>query len=495
MNRSIRVRLTFWYLGILTVILGLFSLSLYVVAASNLARDVDKTLALQADAVAESIFAFWRAERAAGAGPGNWATAPAPTFEETVSQVEFPGLVERWEETTGGLNTERAIRLVNMLGHPLGESPSFTQLALPLTEALGTQARRGRAAYETFEGPDGRIRLLTRPVMQASRVLYSVQVATSLQPADASLARLRLWLLILIPLMLGAAGLLSLFLTTTALGPMRRIVDRAQRFIEESLHEDVKLPPTHDELQQLDATLNDMLMRIERAFRRLRQFSAAASHELRTPLTVMKGEIGVTLRKPRTDEEYRQALRTQLSAIDDMAGVVEELLTLAQAEASEGHVERSPVELGALARQAIEVFRAIAQGKAVRIDVSANGPVWVRGNHRLLERLVANLVDNAVKHTPSNGVVTVVMDRRGDEARLTVRDTGPGIPPDELPHLFEQFFMRRSMGDGIHSAGLGLGLCRWIAESHHGHLDVASTPGQGAAFTVRLPVAAPAPQS
>ena len=248
---------------------------------------------------------------------------------------------------------------------------------------------------------------------------------------------------------------------------------------------------TGDELQRLGVTFNDMLARLESTFHRLRQFSAAASHELRTPLTVMRGELEVALRKPRDPEEYQRVLRTHLDTVNDMAHTVEELLTLARSESVDGAIEWRPVELSGLARQVSETWRKVAKPKSVTVDVPAKAPVWVRGEPRLLERIIANLLDNAVRHTPPKGRVTLRTERQGQEACLIVEDTGPGIDSDEMPQIFNRFFKPWSKTDGSKSTGLGLGLCRWIAEAHHGRIEVSSPPGRGATFVVWLPVIPP----
>jgi len=487
--RSARLTPTLWYVGILGVILCLFSVLFYLNVATNLARDVDKTLVFQADGVAETIFAFWRAERAAaGSGPGNWSAAPSDTFDEEINQGGLPALLSRWAEKTGNLDTERPTRLIDKSGQSLGASPSFTQLALPLTDAMIPEAQQRSTVYQTFTLPDRRIRLVTRPVLANRRALYYVQVASSLRAMDTSLARLRWLLLILIPTMIVSIRAVGMVLATKAFAPIRNIIGRAQQFMEDSLHEPLDIPRTSDEVEQLDRAFDEMVTRVERAFRRLRQFSAAASHELRTPLTVMKGEIGVALRKPRSVDEYQRVLRTQLEAVDEMARTVEKLLAVAHREAAEGETEWHPLDLSALARRAGETFTPIAKARKVQVKVATPEPVWVRGESLILERLISNLLENAVKHTPAKGQVTILTRSQEHEAYLAIQDTGAGIPPEELPHLFDRFFHRRPSVDGSQSTGLGLGLCRWIVETHHGSLDVSSAPQGGTTVTVRFPL-------
>lgn len=488
MSRSIRRTLTWWYVGSLAVILCLFSGLLYSTLAAGLTRDVDRSLILQARGVAETIDTFWKAEGAAKeAVPGNWDTAPSANLHDEASKGRLADLIRRWAQVTETMHDERALSVLDEHGDLLAMSDNFASLKLPIRRITLMQAMQGRPVYETFRLPQGRIRLVTRPVLDHGHVVYFVQVAGWLKQIDASLNQLRLWLLWLIPLTLVGTSSIGWFLATTALRPVDEMIAQARRISAERLDDRIDVSRTGQELQLLATTFNDMLARLESDFHRLRQFSAAASHELRTPLTVLKGELEVTLRHPRDAQEYDRVLRTNLETINEMAYTVEGLLLLARTEASAGGVEWQPVELGALAQQISETSRRMAEGKRVALDILVNEPVWVRGERRLLERVIANLLDNALRHTPPEGRITLRTERRGNDACLIVQDTGPGIPPEELPQIFTKFFRPKSPTDGTRSSGLGLGLCRWIVEAHHGRIEVASEPERGSVFTVCLP--------
>ncbi len=489
MSRSIRQTLTLWYIGILAAILLLFGGAVYVRVVTGMAREVDKTLALQVDHVAGTLFAFREAEESAtSSAGGNWQHAPSDTLFGAVGRGQLPDLVSRWARKTDNLRTDRALRVVDDGGRALVASENFAQLQLPLTKTAVARALKKHTFYETFRRSGQRIRVVTRPVVEYGRVLYLVQAAASLKEVDASAIRFLCFLLLLIPLTLVLARSVGWFLATTALEPVAVMVARTQQISSQRLEERVPVPGTGDELDQLATTFNEMLTRLERDFRRLRQFSAAASHELRTPLTVIRGELEVTLRRPRTPEEYQRTLRTQLKKSDELSAIVEELLLLAHHEATDGVVEWRPLDLSAVAQEVTGLWRGVAKTASVRLEVPAQKPLWVMGEQRLLERLAANLLDNAIRHTPPHGKVTMTSDCEEQMARLRIHDTGPGIPPEELPQLFDRFFRRSSGSDGAHSTGLGLGLCRWIVEIHHGRLEVASTPGAGATFTAWFPL-------
>ena len=489
MTRSIRHTLTLWYQGILAIVLCLFSGALYTTVATSLHRTMDRSLLLQGANIADTMAAFWRAERAAPfAGPGNWVGSPSATFQAVVDSAQLPGLVARWTEKTGGLQTGLPIRLVDRLGRSLGESASMKQFELPAASAGLTTAGQGHGVFETITVSKERVRLLTDPVMDGDRVLYLIQVAHSLDALDDSLAKLRLWLGWLIPLTLIGTSAIGWFLAMQALQPVGRMTLQAQRISAERLDQRLDVPRSGDELERLATTFNDLLIRLEHAFRRLRQFSAAASHELRTPLTVMKGELEVSLRKPRTNDSYREVLRMQLQMVDEMTHIVEELLALARSDAAKETLERSPVELGVLAQQASDMWRRLTEAKAIQLDIRASSPVWVNGESRLLERLVANLLDNAIRHTPAQGTITVCVEPQDHQACFSIHDSGSGIPEEDLPHVFDRFFKPAASSNGASSTGLGLGLCRWIVEAHAGQIQVVSPPAQGTTVTVWFPL-------
>lgn len=481
MIRSIRFVLTLWYIGIFAVLFSLFGWALYSKVASNLFREVDAVLASNAGGAADTLFAFWKAEQE---------SAPGPKSKEPLmglDAVRFPGLLARWSKQTNELL--HPLRIITVQGGIALSSPGFEKLSLPLSAEVIQNSRRGLMIYQTFRLPENRVRLVTFPVIEDGRLLYMIQAASSLREADVSLAQLRLWLLILIPCVLVVVSSVGWFLVTAALRPVDQTIQKAKSIGLGDLHERIGVPRTHDELERLARTFNEMLERLDRSVRRLRQFSAAASHELRTPLSILRGELEVSLRKPRDAEEYRRVLRTQLEVVTELENIVSQLLTLAYTEEGEAGVEWKPLELVKLVREACELWQKVADDKKIAIEIAESPALWIRGEKRLLERLVSNLLENAIKHSPVEGRVTLTFGRQGHEAYLAVEDTGPGISPDELPFIFDKFFIDKTRrADASRGIGLGLGLCRWIAEAHQGRIEVGSAPAGGAVFKVRFPV-------
>jgi signal transduction histidine kinase len=231
-----------------------------------------------------------------------------------------------------------------------------------------------------------------------------------------------------------------------------------------------------------------MLAGLEAAFAQARRFSADAAHELRTPLTALQGEIEVALRAERTSEEYRRVLRSGLEEVKHLTRLAEDLLLFSRSSASMG-IPRDRVDLEPLVLEALEVGARRAQGTGVHVRAEEIEPVTVLGEAGSLRRALQNLVDNAVKYTPSGGKVGLSLFACDGEAHIVVQDTGIGIDPAETTRIFDPFVRldaARSRDAG--GAGLGLALVQAIVTAHGGTVEVESTPGSGSRFIIRLPL-------
>jgi heavy metal sensor kinase len=296
---------------------------------------------------------------------------------------------------------------------------------------------------------------------------------------------------IAIPLILILAVVGGLFLAGQALNPVDRITRAAQSIGAEDLSKRLNLPPAPDEVGRLATTFDQMLDRLDRAFRRQQQFTADASHELRTPLAVLRSEADVALERPRTAIEYQQALVSIRSDAASMARLLSDLLTLARADGGRETLTREPLALDVLAEEVLATMAPLAQARGVHLERSSKDwqPVMVSGDQTRLMELTVNLIDNGLKYTPEGGSVTVSVGREHDDAILRVADTGIGIAAQHLPHLFERFYrVDQARGRSEGGSGLGLALSQWIVQTHGGSIAVTSQLGQGTTLTVRLPL-------
>jgi signal transduction histidine kinase len=363
--------------------------------------------------------------------------------------------------------------------------------------------RRVRATAETGSEqtyvssmPDsgGRQLVMLLPLRRApdNAVIGVLQVATSLEPADDLLGRLRLLLMVGLGGALGASVLLGVPLTRAALRPLDRLVETTERIATDDLSARSELPHGDDEIGRLAASFDQMLERIEAGIQNQRRFVADAAHELRTPLTAISGLIELLLLG--ADNEDRGTRRRTLVTVDRdltrLTRLVNDLLALSRHDLAAPH-RRERVDLAALVTDLHSLTAELAPDRDVRIE-APGGSVEVIGDADHLHQVLLNLAENARRYTREGDRITFRLRRGRRVAEVTVIDSGSGIPPEDLPRIFERFY-RGDQARSRHSGGSGLGLAiaRAIAQTHGGTLTAESAPGAGATFHFRLPLAQP----
>ncbi len=306
-------------------------------------------------------------------------------------------------------------------------------------------------------------------------------------PLLQELAVVRRILFMLVGVTLLIVGGASMIFVHAALRPLDRIARIIRRIRPDDLSVRVPVPHTRDEVAWLAETFNDLVERLERSFNAQRQIVQDISHELKTPLTVARGEFELALKKNRTEAEYRRVLHSGLHEIERIRGIVHSLLTLARLDSDKVSLEMKPVDLQEVIRSVSEDLQAFAASKGIRMSLPSTGPVIVSGDPAHLKRLLANLLENAVKYTPASGRVDLGLARSGRTVTIDIKDTGIGIAEEDLPHIFDRFYrsrQRRVQDDGF---GLGLSIARSIVDLHEGRIEARSSPGEGAHFHVELP--------
>jgi signal transduction histidine kinase len=290
-----------------------------------------------------------------------------------------------------------------------------------------------------------------------------------------------------VPALLLAAGG-GWWLMRKALAPVAALTQAAERINEHNLAARLPRTGSGDELDRLTEVFNAMTDRLERAFLRLREFTLHASHELKTPLTVLHGELETALQDETLTPAQRERLANELDEIQRLTHIVDGLTLLTRADAGQIVLAREPVRLDELVREAHADAQSLARPHRVQVHLAQCAPVTVAGDRHRLRQLLLNLTDNAIKYNVPDGTVVLAMRQRDDAAELTVTNTGPGIPAEILPRVFDPFFR----GDSSHSkevdgCGLGLSIARWIATAHGGELRLTSAPGRETVATLRLP--------
>lgn len=457
---SLRLRLTL-LTGLLTgLTLFLFALLFYLFLQENLLAEIDGQLQERATLVIQ---------RLATAGDQDTAAMLAPS-----PLVEFaaPGIY---------------VELLSPDGQVLAVSPNLPGDHLPIRPDLLQAVQSGRTVIDTvLAEANEELRVLVTPVTEGEQPGNLLLVADSLEPMQRTLAQARTLLLIC-----GAAALLlavggAALLTARSLAPMARLTRTAATVAATGhYHERVLVPRRQDEVGQLARTLNELIATVEQTLTQQRQFIADTSHELRSPLTVVLANLNL-LRRDLTAAERDLSLQEATAEAQRMRRLVNDLLLLAQADVAQT-VAHVPVRFDQLVEQSVATAARQAPRHLLRTKIEA--PVTINGDPERLTQLLRNLLENATNHTPPGVTVEVRLRRSDNVAQISVADNGPGIPAEHLPHLWNRFYRgdkARSRASG--GSGLGLAIVKYIAEAHGGRVGVTSVEGQGATFTVTLPV-------
>ncbi len=471
-TKSLRFQLTAWSLMTVTLILLPAAALCYGLVRASLLRDTDQALAGGAAQIVRQIGDSDSGETDDEKRPPD---AAALVSQARLAPVLLPGI-----------GTETLYLRLTRTGtaQTAAVSPNLAARAdfLAALSALPPTARR---AIFAGSGDDDRMRCLTAAVPQSP---YLLQVAAPWDPMEDLLARLLTGLALACLLFLLLSGIGSWLLVGRALRPIDRIVTEAEGLTADRLSPVLLLPgPLSDnEIGHLVTALNGMMTRLSAAFAGQRQFTADASHELRTPLTILRGEFEVALSRERAASEYRKTLESGLEEVQRMTRIVESLGLLARGDAGPAH-SPMPVSLTALAVEVTHALGRRADDKRLRLTLEASEEAVVRGERDALHRMVQNLVENAIAYTPPGGSVSLSVSADSGVCRLSVTDTGVGIAPDDLPHVFDRFFRGDKSRSNTGGSGLGLSIVQSIVHAHGGQIAVESEGGKGSRFTVTLP--------
>lgn len=478
--RSVRFRLTLWYALTLAAVLAASGFFWHLYLAREMRSHIDDKLSI----IAADVASFHLATHGEHLFP----------HERHIGENHCQGL----ESFVRYHNWGEYIQVLNAQGTIACATSNLKDFHLPLTKLSLQSASQGKPYFETVRTfRPAPIRLLTFPLIVNGKITDLVQVGEDLSAMESTLEHLRLMLLIFSPLALALLSFGGWFLAGRFLEPVVRITRAARRINAGSLSKRIHVENTQDELAQMAETFNSMLARLEDSFNRTRQFSADASHELRTPLAILKGETEVALRWGKDPEELRQTLLSNLEEIDRMGRIIEDLLLLAKSEAGELRLDIREFSLGDLLQDLYLQGKTLGEPKSIDISLrlEVTEDIRLKGDQFQLHRMLLNLVTNAIKYTPDRGSVEIRLAVEGSEAVLAVADSGIGIAAEHLPQIFERFYrVDEARNRSVGGTGLGLAIVKSIAEAHEGRVEVASTPGHGSVFTVRLPLAGPFPK-
>jgi heavy metal sensor kinase len=332
---------------------------------------------------------------------------------------------------------------------------------------------------------------MRRVVLPKHDATYIAVAGGSLEPTDEELEALRDTLAYVVPIALLLATLSGWFLAHRSLAPVVGMVERARRLGGDDLSGRLPVVNPRDELGRLAETFNDLLGRLESSMTQQRQFMADASHELRTPITTTRTAANVALQQRHRDEDdYRRSLTIIEQQAIRLSRIVDDMFTLARADAGNYPIRKHPMYLDEVVNEVVSAARIVASTKEVSIECNGANSAPFVGDEELIRRMLMNLLDNAVRHSPSGGVVRVDLHQIACGYSIVVADQGPGIPPENQPHIFERFYRvdpSRARGTRDGGAGLGLSLAQWVAHLHGGAVTLTSSSNMGSTFTVALP--------
>jgi len=450
-SHSVRLSLTLWNVAAMMIVLAVYAAGVFMFVSRNASNNLDKEIRYDSQ----------------------WATAMAETTNGRLTWFEDP--VNFGEDTPW-------LSAWNDKGQVIYRSPKADRNPIPGADALAARASDRIVSIPT--------ELTTFRVLTTPSVIFGRHVVVQVARSETEMRReLRTLLLILclgLPFGVGAAGFLAYSLARRALAPIEHMSARAQSITVANLHDRLPVGNPNNEIGRLATVFNDTLGRLEASFEQMRRFTADVSHELRTPLTAIRsvGEVG--LREPRDERAYRGIIGSMLEDVDRLAMLVDRLLTWSRAESGQARLAHESIDLQALATEVVDDLGVLAEEKQQSLVVERDAAAAGTGDRLVLRQTLINLVDNAIKYTPAGGRIRVRVATAGSDAIIEVIDSGPGIPAELQPRLFDRY-NRTGRPSESGGSGLGLSISKSAIEMNGGKLTLASSGPTGSVFRITLP--------
>jgi len=460
--RSIKTKLTLWYAGIFSIILGVSSAVAYLISISTLLEKLDNSLKLEIIHINESC---------------------KKEFQHLNDGSKVASIV--WEQIYKYASVApqfHYIQIFDAKGNAIYRSENLRNYRInyginPTNEV----------SFVTSVGPDEeKIRIA---IIRNEHII--ICLAYPLNQLYESVNGIFFNLLLIVPLAFLVSIVSGWFLANRSLKPVDELTKAAKEISLQNLNKKLPFYNIDNEIGRLASQLNDMISRLQESFMQIQQFSADASHELRTPLTIMRGEIEIALRNQRMSKEMRELLASIYDELIRLSTIVETLMTLIKSDTGRLALSSRTVPLNFLINQVFEKAKVLAATKKINVKLEKNIPLHIKGDQAYLKQLLLNIVDNAIKYTNPEGSVTISSVRENGRAVVTIKDTGIGIPKKDINKVFNRFYRVERDNKTIKNAsgtGLGLSIAKWIAEAHGGTIILRSREGRGTTAVIQLPV-------
>jgi heavy metal sensor kinase len=381
-------------------------------------------------------------------------------------------------------------QILDKEGKPVYVSKKFQEMGYVIHDRVLTNARDGKETREKIHSPKRRrpFRIISTPIYKDGKLAEIIQLGTQLRFVRKNLIHFRSNILVALPIILVLGALGGWILAKRSLSPIGYIASKARSITSENLSERLNPRGTGDEMDDLIQTINGMIARLESSFKRMAEFTADASHELKTPICAMRGEAEVLLSKERKAEEYQEGLVHFIEQFDHLNQMINDLILLSKFDTIHIELKVVPLRLDLLIKDLCHFFQVLAEQNKINLEMGTIEEVTVMGDKVHLQQLFTNLIDNAIKYT-SKGFIEVTVKKDEDGTVVKIQDTGIGISKEEQEKIFKRFYrVDKSRSRETGGVGLGLSISDWIANAHHGRIEVDSELNQGSTFTVYLPI-------
>jgi heavy metal sensor kinase len=456
MIKSIRTRLTAWYALTLSIILLLFCLVLYFSISYVLNRQVNHSLQKQAHNFADSYLAELN----------GFHNLPEQDF------LTDPLL---W------------FRIVKRNGSLFRPAPAFNIInqTFPYQEAktLSTET----SIFETFTLNNQSFRSIIFPIDIVSERVGWIQLVKPISDITRTLQTIQTFMFILVPIAVLLLSIGGNFLARKTLGPIENVRQQVDDIYDQNLSQRIKVINPQDELGSLTQTFNQMLERLQQAFESQQRFLADASHEIKTPITILRSQWEKMLEEKALPVHFKKEIQNDLEDLVRLAELVDNLLLLSSIDEKSIKIEQKPVDLADVLQEVYEDGKILAEHKHQNINFDYQTTATISGDRSRLVQLFLNLIDNAVKYTDERGGISLFLFKTNNTTHVEIRDTGIGISEKDLVHIFNRFYRAdKSRSRQLGGSGLGLSICQWIVNAHHGKIKIQSEINKGTKVSIEF---------